>query len=114
MTFLATISKEIMYRTAQFSPSTQIDDFRLTLDHVFRLCNKAGFTISEIHCGNQFRPMFEDVEDNLGVTMAHAAPQAHVPEAERNNRTIKQRTRAAFHRLPHAALPTIVVCLTRR
>jgi hypothetical protein len=29
----------------------------------------------------------------------------HVPEAERNNRTIKERVQAAYHRLPYKALP---------
>jgi hypothetical protein len=33
----------------------------------------------------------------------------HVPEAERNNRTIKERVQAAYHRLPYKALPRQVI-----
>jgi hypothetical protein len=32
-----------------------------------------------------------------------------VPDVERNNRTIKERIRAAYHRLPYKALPRIMI-----
>jgi hypothetical protein len=35
--------------------------------------------------------------------------QDHVPEAERNNRTIKERIRAAYHRLLYKAIPRIMI-----
>ena len=41
--------------------------------------------------------------------MYSANPQEHVPEAERNNRVIKERFRAAFHRLPFKKMPKIMV-----
>ena len=39
----------------------------------------------------------------------YAATNAHVPQAERNNRTIKERVRAAFHWLPYAAIPVVLL-----
>ena len=47
----------------------------------------------------------DPVMDELQVTMEYAPAGDHVPEAERNNRTIKERVRATFHRLPYKALP---------
>lgn len=44
--------------------------------------------------------MMDEVKDNLDVDMNYANAFDHVPEAERNNRTIKDRFRAAYHRLP--------------
>ena len=44
--------------------------------------------------------MMERVSDDLDVVMNYTNAQDHVPEAERNNKTIKERVRAAFHRLP--------------
>ena len=41
--------------------------------------------------------------------MNDANPQEHVPEAERNNRVIKKRCRATFHRLPFTYLTKIMV-----
>ena len=51
----------------------------------------------------------EKVEDDLNVTMHYAAAQAHVPEAEWNNRTIKERVRATYHRLPYKALSKAIL-----
>jgi hypothetical protein len=44
--------------------------------------------------------MMDKVKDNLAVRMNFTNALDHVPEAERNNRTIKERVRAAYHQLP--------------
>jgi hypothetical protein len=41
--------------------------------------------------------------------MNYANPQEHVPEAERNNRVIKERVRASYHRLPYTHLPRLMI-----
>ena len=43
--------------------------------------------------------------DNLDIQMNYTNAQEHVPQAERNNRTIKKRVRAALHRLPYKKIP---------
>jgi hypothetical protein len=48
--------------------------------------------------------MMDKVKDNLRVCMNFTNAPDHVPEAERNNRTIKEQVRAAYHRLPYKAL----------
>jgi hypothetical protein len=40
------------------------------------------------------------VDNDLDVNMNFTNAQDHVPEAERKNRMIKERIRAAYHRLP--------------
>jgi hypothetical protein len=50
----------------------------------------------------------EKVEDDLDVNMNFTNAQDHVPKAERNNRTIKEMIRAAYHRLPYKAIPRII------
>ena len=39
----------------------------------------------------------------------YASAKEHVPEAERNNRTIKERIRATFHTQPFSAIPKIMI-----
>ena len=41
--------------------------------------------------------------------MDYSATKKHVPEAERNNRVLKERIRTAFHRLPFKSLPKTVL-----
>jgi hypothetical protein len=49
--------------------------------------------------------MMDKVKDDLGVCMNFTNTLDHIPEAERNNRTIKECVRAAYHQLPYKALP---------
>ncbi len=56
-----------------------------------------------------FRPLMEVLIDVYEVSANYANPQEHVPEAERNNRVIKERFRAAFHRLPFLKIPKIMI-----
>ena len=48
-----------------------------------------------------FCPLVEPLQDEFCVAINFANPQEHVPEAERNNRVIKERVRATYHRLPY-------------
>jgi hypothetical protein len=43
------------------------------------------------------------------IKINYASAQEHVPRAERNNRTIKERVRSTYHRLPYDHLPRIMV-----
>ena len=109
MPFLATISRNIKYRTIQWLPTRTAKDYRSVLDIVFRQYNKAGFRIGTIHCDSEFKPIMDDLQDDLDIEMNYASAQEHVPEAERNNRVIKERVRAAFHRLPYTAIPKVMI-----
>jgi hypothetical protein len=95
--FLATISRDIMYRTAEWIPNQTTPAYRSVLDNVFRIYNLAGFKITTILCDNEFQPLMNELADVYNVRMNYANPQEHVPEAERNIRVIKERFRATFH-----------------
>jgi len=49
------------------------------------------------------------VWDIYNIDMNFSNPGNHIPEAEQNNRTIKERVRATFHRLTYKAIPFIIV-----
>ena len=49
------------------------------------------------------------VSDDLDVVMNYTNASDYMPEAERNNRTIKERIRATFQRLPYKAIPHIMI-----
>ena len=49
------------------------------------------------------------VKDDMGITMDYCAAKQHVPEAERNNRVIKERTRVGYHRLPYKNTPKVMI-----
>ena len=65
--------------------------------------------IRRIHCDGEYRSMMDKVKDDLDAEMNYANAQDHVPEAERNNRTIKERVRAACQRLPYNKIPRVMI-----
>ena len=86
-----------MYRTAQPLENKTPTAYRSALDTVFRVYNHAGFSITTIKADQEFKPILDEIKDVLNITMNYANAQEHVPEAERNNRTIKERFRAQYH-----------------
>ena len=70
---------------------------------------KGGFIVKRINCDMEFKPIMDVVHEKLNIMINYANAGDHVPEAERNNRTIKERFRAAFHRMPFKAMPRIMI-----
>ena len=84
LSFLTTVSKNIKYRTIEWLPNKTGTSYRSVLDNVFRLYNKAGFTIVTIDCNNEYKSIMNDIGDNTDVKMNYASAQEHVPKAECN------------------------------
>jgi hypothetical protein len=109
LSFLTTISRNIMYRTTEKLPNKTSNSYRSALDNVFCLYNIAGFTIKSIHCDNEYQPLMKELEDIYKVKMNYSNSQEHIPEVERSIRVIKEQFCATFHRLLYLRLPSIMI-----
>ena len=107
--FLTSIDKSARFRSLVPLKSRSGEEYLRALQLIMRHYNKGGFFIQLIHCDGEYKQLIEPVQDKLNATMNFANPGDHVPEAERNNRTIKERIRAAFHRLPYKAMPRVMI-----
>ena len=107
--FLTTISRNLYYRTAQYVKSQTPEVYKTTLDSVFGVYKNGGFKVRQLRCDNEFRPLTAPLAIERTIEVNYANPQEHVSEAERNNRVIKERIRATYHRLPYKRLPRIMV-----
>jgi hypothetical protein len=99
------VDQSIKYRTAVPIKSRHASELFKAMDKAFRVYNKAGFTITTVHCDQEFKHIMDKVSDDLNVEMNYTTTGDHVPEAERNNRTLKERMRGTTHRLPFKAMP---------
>ncbi len=106
---MTAIDDTIRYRSLVPLESRTADSLFSALDEILRVYNDAGYTIRDIHCDNEFRPLMEPIKDELGVDMNYANAEDHVPEAERNNRTIKERVRALVNGLPFKIMPRAMI-----
>ena len=61
------------------------------------------------HIDREFKPFMDAVEDEMDVTMNCANKGEHVPKAERNNQTLKDRIWMKCHRLPHKNAPKVMM-----
>jgi hypothetical protein len=106
---MTTIDRTIRFRSAIPIDKRMHKEYYCVLDMELRVYNSAGFHIKTIHCSGEFRAMMEKVKDDLGVRMNFTNALDHVPEAERNNRAIKEQVQAACHRLPYKALQRTLI-----
>ena len=106
---LTSIDRSIRFRGLVPMKSKTKDEIYKAIDVILRHYNKAGFRIKTIHCDREFKPLMDDVSDEMDAEMNYTAKDGHVPEAERNNRTIGERIRAAYHNLPYKAIPKVML-----
>ena len=74
---------------------------------VFQVYHKCGFHAVKLHCDKQFEPAVNEWRSKQ-VPIANANycnTEEHVPRAERNNRTIQERTRTSYYQMPCNHLP---------
>ena len=54
-------------------------------------------------------PVLADIEDKYDLEFNYANPREHVPDIKRGNRTLEERFRVQFYRLPFKALPRVMI-----
>jgi hypothetical protein len=106
---LTGIDKSVKYRSAVPMKSRTKEVLYDAMDKILRFYNTAGYTVGCIHCDPEFTPLLEPIRDALDVEVNYCPAQAHVPEAERNIRTIKERMRSVFHGLPYKRIPRVML-----
>jgi len=106
---LTTIDKTIKFCGLVPQNSKSHEEYYEALDQVLRFYNKSGYFIKTIFCDGEFKSLMEKVADELDIDMNYTNAQDHVPQAERNNSTIKERIWAAIHRLPYKKIPKTMV-----
>ena len=107
--FLTTIARHLYYRTTHYLPGNTATVYDHAIGSLVNTYYQGGFTITKIHCDNEFRPLMDPLYEKYKIIMNYANAQEHVPEVEQNNRFLKERIRATYHRLPYVHLPRILV-----
>jgi hypothetical protein len=82
ISFLTTISQNIMYRTTEWIPNQTSKAYRSALNNVFCLYNLAGFIFRYVHCDNEYQTLINELQEAYNVRMNYTNVQEHVPEIE--------------------------------
>jgi hypothetical protein len=109
MPMLTGIDRSIRFRGLVPLASRVASELYRALDVILRAYNKRGYNVQTINCDGEFRTLMNEVSDKLDIEMNYTSKGEHVPEAERNNRTIGERVRTTYHNLPYKAIPRIML-----
>ena len=111
MKFLTTVSLHLYYRTAHYMKNTKMITYEEAIKELMQIYHQGGFRVTEMRLDNEFKPLTKSIGEKFNINMQHCNAQDHVPEAERNNRTIKERVRVNFYQLPFKCLPQVLVII---
>ena len=93
---MSTIDTTVIFRAAiPIDDGTDASHYK-ALDAVTKCYKKADFYIKTVRCDGEFRSLMDLVHQDMDLDIDYCAPGAHVPEAERNNRSIQERTQSGF------------------
>jgi hypothetical protein len=109
MPMLTGIDRSIRFRGLVPLASRVASELYRALDVILRAYNQRGYCVKTIICDGEFRTLMDDVSDTMDIEMNYTSRGEHVPEAERNNRTIGERIRTAYHNLPYKTIPKIML-----
>ena len=109
MAYLTGIDKTIKYRSVTKLDSRTSQAFYAAVDEFLRFYNAGGYYISQINCDGEFATLMNEVRDTLDIAVNLTMRNEHVPEAERNHRTLEERIRAVYHNLPYKIIPKIMI-----
>ena len=102
---LTCIDSHVRFRSLINLDNRTAKELYSAMDDIFRVYNHANFVVKFINCDREFKPHMDEVKDKLSITMNYPPAKSKVPQAERNNRTIGERIRSAYHNLPYKAIP---------
>ena len=109
--FLTTVSLNLYYRTAHYMKNTKMITYEEAIKELMQIYHNGGFRVTEMRLDNEFKPLTKSIGQKFKINMQYCNAQDHVPEAERNNRTIKERVRVNFYQLPFKCLPQVLVII---
>ena len=88
---LTAIDKAVRYRSTCSLNDRTADEICKELRKIIKFYKRAGYPIAQVNTDNKFQPLVDPVCDDEEITINPTATKEHVPEAERNNRTIQER-----------------------
>ena len=106
--FFVSVSRNLKFRTAEAMDGRRAEHALKALKGAMSLYPRRGFEIKTVLGDNEFGVLKDDIAQ-LGANLDCAAVGAHVPEIERQIRTIKERCRCVYGLIPYNRIPKLMV-----
>ena len=106
MKFFHSISTKIKYRTTTFIKNRTKNTLLAETQSAIKRYEDRGFTVTNIHGDQEFACLRDELRPRK---MNIVAQDQHVPEVERDIRTIKEVARCIVHNKPYRILPRVMI-----
>ncbi|VEU43169.1 unnamed protein product, partial [Pseudo-nitzschia multistriata] len=104
--FFRSISRHINFRTSRTIPDAKMETLLSCVKSTIGLYAARGFVVVQLMGDNEFNCLKDPLlELSPPVKFHGAAPNAHEPFIERDNRTSKEQVRCTFASVPFKAMP---------
>ena len=102
--FLVTISRHLKFGTVEMLRKTNNATIVKAIEQVKQVYNMRGFKVETMLADGQFETTRGNIAD-MGIVLNTASPEEHVPEVERQIRTLKEKARSVVNVLPFKKIP---------
>ena len=65
--------------------------------------------MSRIHCDNEFKKIFRELDESWDIEFNYSNPQEHVPDIERENRVLQEQFRVGLYRVTFKVIPKTMI-----
>ena len=108
--FFVTILRHIRFSTSKFLKNKKSDTIFLAIKHVYQTYLKRGFKLKTLMLDGEFgKDGLHGEVAGLGCNFNAVTREEHVPQVERNIRTIKDRSRSVVSMLPFKLIPARII-----
>ena len=100
--FFVSVFKHIFFRTISYCENGEAKTFAKCLQDIQRVAEKRGFRVIQFDLDGEFQAL-QQLTNSVNINIV--SRDEHVPRAERNVRTIKDRLRGTLASLPFQKIP---------
>jgi hypothetical protein len=108
MPFLVTINRAIKFGSVAWIKNEKTDTILKQITYIHNIYIKRGFMFEIVEVDGQFEPLRGALSE-LGVILNRCSREEHVPVAERQIHTLKERCRCICNTFPFKKLPGMLV-----
>ena len=107
--FLTSVARRLQLRTVQHMAKRRKGFLISGIKAITSYYDSHNFHVSRMFFDCEFEPLKADSQALGGLEIFTTGQNDHVPEAERNNRTIKERVRSLLAKLPFNKYPACMI-----
>ena len=103
-----TITRKLQFTTVQLIKDRSMVTIKKCLDQVVRMYRGHGYNLQYLITDNEFESIRDSIHDEYGIILNTSSANEHIPEMERDIRSIKDKMRGSRNTLPYTIMPVLM------